>query len=481
MGEQQVHAFGDDALGEHDAVALAELVAAGQRSAKELAAAATARAESVDEQLRAVAYASYAEPRYAEAADGAFGGVPTYVKDNTDVKGMPTNHGTDAFVARPAKRDGAYTRQYLSTGMTVLGKSRLPEFGFSASSEFRTALPVRNPWHTDYTVGASSGGAAALVASGVVPIAHANDGGGSIRIPAACAGLVGLKPSRGRHVDGEQARHLPINMVSEGVLTRTVRDSAAFLAACEDYYRNPALPPVGLVTGPAQRRLRIGLVLESIAHGEVDAQTRAAVLRAAQTLEDAGHVIEPIALPLTHQFAEDFLQYWGLLATLAAGTGRLTFDRSFDTRKLDGLTQGLRGYHRRNLYRTPAALHRLRGVRKAYASLFDRHELILSPVLAHVSPPLGYLSPRVPFDELIDRLERWVSFTPLNNIAGTPAISLPAGLAEEGLPIGVQLSAAYADERTLLETAFLLEQAQPFPRITTRHDRQEDRSSAAAG
>ncbi len=265
MAHQRIHAFrDDDALGAHDAVALAQLVASGQVRPSELADAAVARARLVEPALDAVAFAAYDAPRVAESTGGALYGVPTYVKDNTDVRGMPTGHGTDAFTARPAAADGAYARQYLSSGMTVLGKSRLPEFGLNASTEFVNQPPVRNPWHTDYSVGASSGGSAALVAAGVVPVAHANDGGGSIRIPAAAAGLVGLKPSRGRHVDGEQARHLPINMISEGVVTRTVRDTAAFFAAMEDHWRNPALAPVGLVHGPAARTLRIGLVADTI-------------------------------------------------------------------------------------------------------------------------------------------------------------------------------------------------------------------------
>jgi amidase len=465
MGEQRVHAFGDDALGAHDAVALAELVATGQVSPHELAQAAIARARRVDPVLYAAAFTSYDGPRTAPGPGGALYGVPTFVKDNTDVEAMPTNHGTDAFRAGPARADGAYTRQYLSTGMTVLGKSRLPEFGFNASTEFMVHEPTHNPWDTDYTVGASSGGSAAFVAAGVVPIAHANDGGGSIRIPAACAGLVGLKPSKGRHVDGEQARHLPIDMISEGVLTRTVRDTAAFVAAAEDYWRNPALPPIGLVHGPARRRLRVGLITESVTGSVVDAQTRAAVEHTAALLERAGHRVEPVAGPVTRQFADDFLLYWGLLAGLAAGTGKLAFDRSFDTRRLDGLTQGLRGHLRANWSRVPGALRRLRRTDRIAAQLFARHELVLSPVLAHVTPRLGHLSPTVPFDQLVERLERWVAFTPLNNIAGTPAVSLPMAMAEEGVPIGVQLSAAYGDERTLLETAFLLEAAHPFPRI----------------
>ena len=465
MSEQRVHAFGDDALGEHDAVALAELVRSGQVSVPELAAAAAARARAVDPRLHAVAGELFDRPRVSADATAALYGVPTFVKDNTDLRGVPSNHGSEAFRARPARRDGAYTRQYLATGLSVIGKSRLPEFGFNATTEFMTEEPTRNPWHPDYSVGASSGGSAALVAAGVVPIAHANDGGGSIRIPAACAGLVGLKASRGRFIDGEQARHLPINMVAEGVVTRTVRDTAAFFAASEDYWRSPALPPVGLVRGPADRRLRIGLVLDTVTGAAVDEQTRAAVELTASLLEKAGHVVEPISLPLTEQFADDFLQYWALLAHLATLTGKLTFDRSFDPARTDGLTKGLRVFHRRNLLRTPGALRRLRRTPQTYAQMFARHEVVLSPVLAHVTPKLGWISPQVPYDELVQRLTNYVAYTPVNNIAGSPAISLPMGMAGAGVPIGVQLSAGHGDERTLLEIAFALESEHPFPRI----------------
>lgn len=461
---QRVHAFADDALGEHDAVAIAALIADGALSPTEVAEAAVARARRVEPRLNAVAFDSFDSPRFAPGAYGALFGVPTFVKDNTDVAAMPTNHGSEAFIAKPAQKDGVYTRQYLSTGMTVLGKSRLPEFGFSASTEFMTGEPTRNPWHTEYTVGASSGGSAALVASGVVAIAHANDGGGSIRIPAACAGLVGLKPTKHRHIDAEQARHLPINLVSEGVVTRSVRDTAAFVAALEDYWRNPELPPIGSVVGPAQRRLRVGLVLDSIT-GSVDDETRRAVENTAALLEKAGHIVEPIALPVGEQFAADFLQYWALLAELVTDTGRIMLDRSFDFGKADGLTRGLRHEHRRHLRRTPLAIRRLRKIPDTYAEMFRRHEVVLSPVLSHTTPLLGHLSPRIAFDELIERLTTWVAYTPLNNIAGTPGISLPMAVSADGLPIGVQLSGAHGDERTLLELAYLLEAEQPFARI----------------
>jgi amidase len=465
MSETRVHAFGDDALADHDGVALARLVREGAVSAEELAAAAIERAHRVDPTLHAVACPIFDRPRYGADRNAALYGVPTFIKDNTDVRDLPTNNGSEAYTAKRAKRDGAYTAQYLSTGMTLLGKSRLPEFGFNASTEYMTEEPVRNPWHIERSVGASSGGSAALVASGVVPIAHANDGGGSIRIPAACAGLVGLKPSRHRHVDGEQARHLPINMISEGVVTRSVRDSAAFLCAAEDHWRNPNLAPIGEVRGPADRRLRIGVVLDTVNGAPIDDATRAAVETTAQLLEKAGHVVEPMQLPVSDQFADDFLQYWALLADLATATGKLILDHGFDRTRLDGLTLGLQALHRSKLRATPGALWRLRRLSVTYAEMFAHRELVLSPVLAHIPPLLGHLSPTVPFETLLERLTQYVAFTPLNNIAGTPGISLPAGVAAEGVPLAIQLSSAYGDERTLLEVAYAIEAEQPFATI----------------
>jgi amidase len=462
--QTRIHAFADDALGEHDAVELARLVRAGERSPAELIAAAAERAGQVAS-LNAVVHRAYDRPAARNEVAAPLYGVPTFAKDNIDVKGMPTNHGTAAFTAGPARADDRYTRQFLGTGMYVIGKSRLPEFGFNATTEFEHAPPVPNPWHTGHSIGASSGGAAALVATGVVPIAHANDGGGSIRIPAACAGLIGLKPSRGRHVDAAMSAKLPINMASEGVLTRTVRDTAAFTAAMEARWRNPGLPPVGLVEGPSGRRLRVGLVLESVNASVVCPQTRAAVESTAALLESLGHDVVPIGLPVDSQFADDFLLYWGMLATLASSFGKLAFGLRFDGRRVDGLTKGLRRHYVRNIARTPAALRRLRAVPSGVSRWMSGYDAVLSPVLAHVAPRLGQLSPTVPFDELVERLQNYVSFTPLNNIAGTPAISLPTGLSDEGVPIGVQLSGAHGDERTLLDLAYALEAERPAPRI----------------
>jgi amidase len=460
----RIHAFTDDVLGSHDGVALAELVASGAVRPDELADAATRRATAVGDRLGAIAHHA-ARPRRTPNRDSELDGVPTYLKDNADVVGMPTNYGTAAFVARHAGEDGAYTRQFLSTGMTVLGKSRMPEFGFNASTEFDGEDPARNPWNPSVSVGGSSGGAAALVAAGVVPLAHANDGGGSIRIPAAAAGLVGLKPTRGRHRDDAQARSLPINLISQGVVSRSVRDTAAFVHAMERSWRNPPLPPVGRVAGPSSRRLRIGLLDATIGTTTLHPTTRTALESTAALLESLGHQVEAVSAPVDEQFAEDFVLYWGLLSLLTSVAGKMVFHRSFDPAKMDALSLGLRYDTRRRLLHLPLAIRRLKANGRACGRMFDEYEAVLSPVVAQQTPALGHLSPEVGYDTLIERLVTHVEFTPLHNVAGFPAIAVPGDLDVDGLPTSTMLTATWGDERTLLELAYEIEQARPFPRI----------------
>ncbi len=220
-------------------------------SAREAAEAAIARAEAVNPAINAIQAPDF--ERALKAADnpapGLLSGVPTFVKDNTEVEGLTTDQGSLAVKSRAATAHAPFTEQFLSAGFTVLGKSTMPEFGFNASTEYATLPPTRNPWNTGYSAGASSGGAAALVASGVVPIAHANDGGGSIRIPAAACGLVGLKPTRGRVVPAVEAAKLPVDIVSNGVVTRSVRDTAHFMAATQAH-----TPAAGHARAGARRR-----------------------------------------------------------------------------------------------------------------------------------------------------------------------------------------------------------------------------------
>ncbi|MFF5154936.1 amidase [Streptomyces sp. NPDC000348] len=462
--QARVHAFRDDALGDHDAVGLARAIRRGEVGAAEAARDAAARVRAVESRLHAV-QVHLDVPAHGSGAGGLLAGVPTFVKDNTDYQGLPTGHGSAAFAPRAARRHAPFTRQFLSTGVTVLGKTRLPEFGFSPTTEYEGAEPVRNPWHTGHSAGGSSGGSAALVAAGAVPIAHANDGGGSIRIPAAACGLVGLKPTRGRVVANTQGRGLPIDLITDGVVSRSVRDSAAFLAAAEQYWRNPKLPPVGLVEGPSDRRLRIGFLVDSPSGVRADADTQAAVTETARRLERLGHTVEPVELPIGPRFSEDFLTYWGMLSFLLGVTGR-TLGADFDRRRMDGLSRGLREMYMGRWRTTPGVVRRLKRTREAYAAGFRGLDVVLSPVLAHTTPPLGHLSPTVPYATLVERLVAYVAFTPVDNVVGTPSLSLPAAhTTQDGLPVGVMFSARPGAERTLLELAFALEAEQPFRRL----------------
>ncbi|MEJ8281087.1 amidase [Pseudonocardia spirodelae] len=460
----RVHAFTDDALGDDDAVGLAERLRRREVSPAELRAAVAARAAAVDPRLHGLVAEHTAEPVTGEP-DGPLAGVPTLVKDNTEVRGRPAGHGTAAFTPAPAREHAEVVRQLLAAGLDLVGSTRMPEYGLNASTEFAAAEPTRNPWDTRFSAGASSGGAAALVAAGVVPLAHANDGGGSIRIPAAACGLVGLKPSRGRLAPNANGARMPIDLVTDGVVSRSVRDTAAVLAAADRARRNPALPPLGLVEGPARRRLRIGLVLDSPTGAAVDADTRETVTAVAELLAKQGHEISEAGAGVGTRFVDDFLDYWGLLAFSVVTGGRLLHGRTFDPHLLDPLTHGLADHYRRAMARTPVFLHRLRRVAAAHAEQFTRHDVLLSPVLAHTTPEIGWLAPTQPFEQLTARLLDYVAFTPLANVAGTPAVALPAGATAGGIPVGVHLAGTLGDERTLLELAYAIEADRPWRRI----------------
>jgi amidase len=466
----RVHAFGDDALGERDAVGLADAVRAGSVSRADVVEAAIARTESVNPAVNGLAYQAFAQAREtassasAGAADGFFGGVPTFIKDNVDVAGQPTMQGTDAWLPREAVTHGEFTRLYLASGLVSLGKTQMSEFGFSASAEHPRLGPVRNPWDTDYTAGASSSGSGAFVAAGVVPIAHANDGGGSIRIPAACNGLVGLKPSRGRLPLDPELRRMPVAIVTNGVLTRSVRDTAAFYRESERIWRNPKLAPVGDITRPGRQRLRIAVLTRSVQR-ECSPEVRELTLKTAGLLEELGHRVEHIdEPPVPASFADDFVLYWGMLAMAMVRAGRRAFGETFDRTRLDSLTLGLDRHTSRNVHRLPLAIVRLRRLRRRTAQFFATYDAVLTPTLADETPRVGYLAP-TDYQQVIDRLISWVAFTPLQNVTGEPAISLPLAQSADGMPVGMMLAADTGQEALLLELAYELEEARPWARI----------------
>lgn len=454
-------AIADDALGDSDVVDLLDRLRRREVSADELATAARERTQRAQDHLNAVAaWVPADHPAAATGRAGPFSGIPTALKDNEDLAGLPTSQGSAATPRTPAKSDSVMTALLAELGVSLVAKTTMPEFGLTASTETVAFGPTRNPWHLDHSVGGSSGGAAALVAAGALPMAHANDGGGSIRIPAACCGLVGLKPSRGYLPMPERMELLPVKISAQGILTRTVRDTAAFFAAC-----NPVAPdiaPVGVVHGPAHRRLRVAVMTGGIV-GQVAPDTVAAVNRAAIALESSGHFVEPVETMLSLRFGQDFLRYWALLAWLISVGGQRLMGPQFQPAALEPFTLGLANFVRTVAPGIPSALRRLRRFPAEYAQALGDYDVVLSPVTNDVAPPLGYLDPTLDFRTHALRLLPFAGFTPVQNVAGTPSISVPMGLSPAGLPLSVMASAHYGGERTLLELAYELEAIAPWP------------------
>ena len=463
-----VNAFCDDALGTLDAVGVAEAIASGKISAAEATEAAIQRAEKVNGELNAIVYKTYESARENARTKhaGLLSGVPTFIKDNEPVKGIPTQLGTLAFKAKPAKKNGKYVNQFLSTGLNSLGKSTMPEFGFICSTENPKWGITRNPWNTDYTPGGSSSGSAAMVTSGVVPIAVANDGAGSTRIPASCCGLIGLKPSRGRLMNAEGTDILPVNIVYEGVLTRSVRDTAAFYAAAEKYHRNRALPELGNITHAGQKRLKI-VFFDNIPDGKLGHQDEATYntqLTTAKLLSSLGHEVDHLAFPPfdISALSTDFLNYYGMLAFALSSMGRLVLDSKPDMSQLEPFTLGLSNQFKRNFMGIRKSIKRLQAAGRTMEAYFDKYDIIMTPVLAHSVPPIGHFSPGLSYEEVSQRAVSFASFTGMQNISGSPAMSIPSGTSDEGLPIGMHFIAPFGQERRLIELAYEIEEAKPW-------------------
>ncbi len=462
----RVSAFGEDVLGTCDAVEIRRRIGNGEISAAEAVGAAVARAEKVNPILNAIATPQFDSAR-AEATTphtGAFAGVPTFIKDTDPVEGVPLLFGSRGMPDEPSTKTSEFVTQLFDLGFISLGKTTTPEFGLTGTTEALLYGPTRNPWNTEHSTGGSSGGAAALVAAGVVPIAHANDGGGSIRIPASCCGIVGLKPSRGRLPDVEGAALIPVKIIHQGVVTRTVRDTAAFYHAAEQQRPRRSLPKIGLVEGFGPRR-RIRFFSQWDHGHETDPDCVAGVERIARLCEAHGHSVEEVACPFDRALADDFLGLWSTMAFGILQFGRQIIHPRFDKRQVEDFTRGLARMFREHAFGMPAAVRRLRRFRGFYESLFDSFDVLLTPTVATPPPLLGHLGPEVPFDLAIERLKAFLPFSAIQNISGAPAMSLPAGMSKTGLPIGVQLAARHGQERTLLELAFELEESAPWPLV----------------
>ncbi|GAA3184777.1 MULTISPECIES: amidase [Streptomyces] len=456
-----------------DATALAAVIASGEVTADEVAALATEAIARVDKELNAVAEGPFDRP-LDHAADGRFAGVPFAIKDLVcHAAGVPTRMGTrllgDGYV--PAA-DTHLMERFRAAGLATLAVTTTPELGFNGNSEALAYGSTRNPWHTAHSAGGSSGGAAVLVATGAVPLAHANDGGGSIRVPAACNGLVGLKPGRGRVPSGPDGAEGLYGMGAELAVTRTVRDTAALLDEVAVSYPGdpfviaPPARPWAQEVRADPGRLRIAVHTESWAGSYVDPEVARAVEETARVLEAAGHRVEHGTPSLTWEallHANTVL--WssslaGSVAWIEALTGatagpenleRTTWSCVEYGRRVDAVTLG-------------TALTTLNTVSREVGRFFTEYDLLLTPTLNTPAPPLGHLDANADLSafEWTARIFDACSFTSLFNQTGTPAISLPLAMSAQGLPIGVQLAGPACSEAMLLRVAAQLEKAMPW-------------------
>ena len=450
-------------LAKMDALAQAELVRNGEMTALDLVEAGIERVEQVNGQVNAVVTKFYDRAREAaqgELPHGPFTGVPNLVKDLDNLAGTRATSGSRLFAENISKESDPLIAANEGAGFVMLGKSNTPEFGLLGTTESLLLEPSRNPWNLEHSTGGSSGGAAAAVASGMMPLAHATDGGGSIRIPASCCGVFGLKPSRGRIFLG--GRNMPGDIGVQHCVSRSVRDSAVLMDETEMKGEKAIFAPVGRVDAPGKKRLKIAFNTENYYGKEPDADVKAATESVAKLCADMGHEIVPVTNPVEGRpFMDAFLTVWSSgpaqLVALAKKNG-LDPDEV-----LEPWTTGLAAY----FMSKPAsaledALTHFAMVTEKTESFMAEYDVWLTPVLASAPPKLGQQAPTVPFDTLYERTVEYVSYTPLHNVVGTPAMSVPLSWNDNGLPIGAQFAAPLGGEKVLFELAFELEQASPW-------------------
>jgi amidase len=453
---------------------LARLVRAGDVSARELVEASLERIEALQPELNAFCHL---DPDGALAIADAverddprpFAGVPIAIKDTAPVNGMPLSMGSDLFGDFIAPHDAFLVRRLRDAGFVIVGRTNMPEFGILPVTEPRRYGPTRNPWDTGRTPGGSSGGAAAAVAGGMVPLAHGSDGGGSIRIPAACCGLVGLKPSRGRISRGpEQGDDF---LVQDGVLTRTVAETAELLDVLAGYEPGdatwaPSPPePFATVAGRDPGRLRIGLTLEPPIEAALDPICERAVRAAADLLSSFGHEVVEVDAPWAGQdLLQVFTLVFGTPVGLAMVFGGLVSGREPNEDLVEPLSWTMwTGLEERSPVDYLLARTQLTAYARAVVSLWDNYDAVLTPALAERPVPIGEIDAcsEEPWEDF-RRSGRFTPYTAIFNITGQPAISLPLVHGDDGLPAAVQIAGRPADEGTLLRLGAQLESARSW-------------------
>jgi Asp-tRNA(Asn)/Glu-tRNA(Gln) amidotransferase A subunit family amidase len=463
-----------DEYRKHDATALADLIARREVSATEVLEAAIARAEAVNPAINAIVHKQYERARREIAAGlpaGPLAGVPYLIKDLAFLdKGEPARLGSNLFKDYVADHDSAYLTRCRKAGLVIFGRTSTPEFGLNPTTEARLYGPTRNPWNLEYSPGGSSGGAAAAVIAGILPVAHATDGGGSIRIPAAQCGLFGLKPTRARVSMAPDAGEGWGGLSVGHVVSRSVRDSALMLdctAGTEpgDPYAapTPERPFADELRRPA-KKLRIAMMLKDHRGAKLHPECDAAVRGAAKLCAGLGHIVEEADPKL------DLVALRPLNATIAAANVARNLGLRWKALGRDpnpaDVESGTWAVYQRGLKVTGVqyvdAMAAIHAAGRRMAAFLSTYDVILSTVLAGPPPKLGYFDQNGDPALFAERVNSYLSVTPLHNATGTPAMSVPLHWTADGLPIGVHFAGRYGEEATLLRLAAQLEEAQPW-------------------
>ena len=456
------------------ATELATLVHTGQLSSTELVTAALERIEQLQPTLNAFVHID--SDGALKAAAGIerddprpFAGVPIAIKDTTSVAGMPYTMASDIFGNFVPGHDSFVTRRIRDAGFVLVGKTNMPEFGILPVSEPRRFGPARNPWDPDRTPGGSSGGSAAAVAGGMVPLAHGSDGGGSIRIPAACSGLVGLKPTRGRISRGPDLGD--DYLVQDGVLTRTVAETASMLDILSGYevgdttWAPPPPEPFAEAVTKEPGRLRIGYTTTAPIEAPLDPECEQATLDAAQLLSELGHGVEEIQAPWAGQdLLEVFTMAFGTPIAMGLHFGALVTGREPSAELVEPLSWTMwNGIRERSALDYLLARTHLGAVSRSIIALWETYDVILTPALAERPVQIGEIDACSddPWEDF-RRSGRFTPYTAIFNVTGQPAISVPLFHGDDGLPTAVQMGGRPAGETTLLSLAAQLEAARPW-------------------
>lgn len=448
-----------------DGLGLAALVKAGEVTPLELAEVAVETAMALDGRLNAITTPMY-EQAIAKASimrpQGPFAGVPFVVKDNLDVAGQYTTHGSRVYEDNYQQRSAPLALVQEAAGLNIIGKTNMPEVGALPTTEGQLLGACHNPWNLEHSSGGSSGGSAAAVAAGIVPVAHASDGGGSIRIPAAACGLFGLKPSRRRMVWGSSDQ---TSYAADNCVSRSVRDSAMLFALGQDQSPTAPFAPIPFVADPSKTRLKIGFDLKNYYGDAPDPEVQRGIEQMARVCESLGHTVFEVSNPVGAEFELRFNQIFGfrmvgLADAATAKAGRPPSETGMLDKFVADWAEFAREFTPEDVAEAQAYFLKLEVDYDAWLSDMD---VFLSPVTKGVAPRLGTLyDPEIGFEEMFSRITNFASYTAVQNAIGLPGMSVPAGLSDTGLPIGSHFVAPAGREDVLLSLAYEIEQAQQW-------------------